>query len=141
MRFLVVLLVVCTNVFAQSVEMQQTVLTHRVDVAESGRADRLWKISAMSLAVASALDLHSSYGKCCEANPLLASSDRRFGTKGALIKSFALGGQLGLQSMVRTKSPKLRMIFTIANFGTSVALSFVAAHNYGVPQRSPLALR
>ncbi len=76
-----------------------------------GKAEmRLWKISAAALVGASVADIASSYGRCCEANPLLASSDRTFGTRGVAVKSATLGAQLWVQYLVARKSPKIAKV-------------------------------
>jgi hypothetical protein len=96
---------------------------------------RAWKVSALALAGASALDVASSWGKCCERNPLLAASDRRFGTRAVAIKSGALGGQLLLQYFAVKKSPKLAKVLSVVNFAGAGALTYVAVHNFQVPRR------
>lgn len=86
------------------------------------------------LAGASALDVASSWGRCCERNTLLASPDRRFGGRALAIKSGAVGGQLLLQYIVVRKSPKLAKVLGFVNFAGAGALTAVALHNYSVPQ-------
>lgn len=95
---------------------------------------RLWKWSAAALAGASALDVASSWGKCCERNTLLASGDRRFGARGLGVKSGVLGGQLFLQYLIARKSPKLARVLGFVNFAGAGAVTAVAIHNYRVPQ-------
>ena len=100
---------------------------------------RLWKVSAATLVAASIADSASSFGKCCEANPILASSNRTFGSRGVAIKSASLGGQLLLQYMVARKSPKVARILSFVNFAGAGALTLVAVRNYGIAQ--PLSIR
>jgi hypothetical protein len=107
--------------------------TQSMDSAQSGM--RFWKISAAALVSASALDIASSWGKCCEGNSLLASPDRRFGARGLTIKSGALGGQLLLQYLVARKHPKLARVLGFVNIAGAGAITAVAIHNYGIPQR------
>lgn len=123
------LMTLTTSMFAQS---WNAPTPERTD-----HGDLWWKVSTATLVAASAADLHSSWGKCCERNVLLASPDRTFSTRGAMIKTAALGGQISIQTLLRKKSPKLRTLFTIVNFGATAAMSMVAAHNYGVPQPLP----
>lgn len=94
-----------------------------------------WKISAAALVSASAADIASSWGKCCEGNSLLASPDRRFGARGLAVKSGTLGGQLLLQYFVARKNPKLARVLGFVNFAGASALTAVAVHNYRIPQR------
>lgn len=126
MRAMLLLFVLTTSVFAQEPGIRP--------IEQPDRGARLWKASLVTLAVASAVDAHSSWGKCCESNPLLKSPDQRFGSRAAFIKAAALGGQISFQAFAANRSKKMRTLFTVLNFGTSVALSAVAAHNYGVPQ-------
>jgi hypothetical protein len=100
---------------------------------------RLWKFSTAALIAASAADVASSYGRCCEANPILASSDRTFGNRGLAIKSASVGGQLLLQYMVVRKNPRLAKVLSYVNFGSAGALTAVAVRNYRIPQ--PASLR
>jgi len=103
--------------------------------SESPNVDlRLWKVSAATLAATSALDVLSSWGKCCERNRLLASSDGRFGGRALAIKSGALGGQLLLQYFVVRRSPKLAKVLGFVNFAGAGAVTAVAVHNFGIPQ-------
>lgn len=128
MRALLVFVILAVSALAQDVEIRP--------IEQPDRGARLWKVSMATLAVASAVDAHSSWGKCCESNALLRSPDQRFGSRAAFIKTAALGGQLSFQAFAAKRSKKMRTLFTVLNFGTSVALSAVAAHNYGVPQPS-----
>jgi hypothetical protein len=96
---------------------------------------RLWKWSATALIGASALDVASSWGRCCESNRLLASPDRRFGSRGLAVKSGVVGGQLALQYLVARKSPKVARVLGFVNFAGAGAVTAVAFHNYRVPQR------
>jgi hypothetical protein len=95
---------------------------------------RLWKVSAATLAGASALDIASSWGRCCERNPLLSSVDGRFGGRALAVKSTALGGQLLMQYLVVRKSPKLARVLGYVNFGGAGVLTGVAIRNFRIPQ-------
>ncbi|HET8550561.1 MAG TPA: hypothetical protein VFL57_21265 [Bryobacteraceae bacterium] len=96
---------------------------------------RLWKVSVAALAGASALDVASSWGKCCEANTFLASPDRNFGARGLAIKSGTLSGQILLQYLLVRRNPKLSKVLGIINFTGAGAITGVAIRNYGIPQR------
>jgi hypothetical protein len=129
MHLVLAFLLVSTAVFAQENTLGDTTPhTSRSELA-------LWKASAAALAGASALDVASSWGRCCEQNTLLASSDRRFGARGAGIKSATLGGQLFLQYWLARKNPSLARVLGYVNFAGAGAITAVAFRNYRVPQR------
>jgi hypothetical protein len=94
----------------------------------------LWKVSLASLAVANALDVHSSWGKH-ELNATLASGNQTtFGAQGALIKMGLQGGLTGIEYLLtkgRT-SGKVYRALSIVNFGATAGFGAVAVHNYGV---------
>ena len=94
----------------------------------------LWKFSLGALTVASVLDTHSSWAKCCEANPLLPASAGRFGAPAAAVKAGALGAQVIFQIWAVRKWPKLARPLGILNFGTAGVLTGVAVRNYGIPR-------
>jgi hypothetical protein len=100
---------------------------------------RLWKVSAATLVAASAADIASSFGKCCESNPILASSNRTFGARGVAVKTGSLGGQLLLQYIVARRSPKIAKVLSFVNFAGAGALTAVAVRNYRIQQ--PLSVR
>lgn len=64
-----------------------------------------WKISAMLTAAAAAADAHSSWGRM-ELNPVLRSSNGRFGLQGIAIKSLVTGGSIGAQYILLRRNPK-----------------------------------
>lgn len=127
-RVALVLLVTALGGFAQGVVLGP------VASPETKTEMRLWKVSAAALVGASVADIASSYGKCCESNRLLASSDRTFGGRGVAVKSATLGAQLWLQYMVARKSPKIAKVLGFINFAGAGAMTAVAVRNYGVPQ-------
>jgi hypothetical protein len=94
----------------------------------------MWKASAIALTGATALDIASSWGKCCESNRLLASPDRRFGGRGTAIKSGAIGAQLLVQYLTARRAPRLAKVLSIVNFAGAGVVTGVAIRNYGVPQ-------
>lgn len=104
-----------------------------VEVEKRGPT-KLWWSSVAALTAAGALDAHSSWGKCCESNRLLANGDGTFSHRGAAIKAGVLGGQLALQRWVLKKSPSVGRLLSYVNFGSAAVLSAVAIRNYGVPQ-------
>jgi hypothetical protein len=85
----------------------------------------------ISLAGAIAADTASSWG-CYEANPLLRSSDGRFGAKGAAIKVGISGGGLLLAHFLHRKYPKLENPLTFAFGGGSAWLNGIAIRNRAV---------
>jgi hypothetical protein len=131
--------VACVLLITAFVGMAQEGFVPTEPPAEQKTEMRLWKISAATLVGASVLDIASSYGRCCERNQLLASSDRTFGGRGVAVKSATLGAQLWLQYMVARKNPKLAKVLGFINFGGAGAMTAVAVRNFGIPQ--PPALR
>ena len=94
-----------------------------------------WKSSAAAVAGASAFDIASSWGRCCEANRLLASPDGRFRLRGMTIKSSTLGAQLLAQYFLARRNPKLGKILAYVNFASAGALTGSAVRNLRIPQR------
>ena len=94
---------------------------------------KLWRPSLAALAVGSALDAHSSWSKCCEANPFLPSNNGRFGGGAAAMKGAAFGGQLLFQTWAVRKWPRASKPLSIVNFATAGLLTGVAIRNYGLP--------
>lgn len=95
---------------------------------------KLWYASVAALTAASAVDAHSSWNKCCEANRLLASSNGRFGGRAVSIKAGALGANLLVQHWLAKKSPLASKVLSFVNFGGAALLTSVAVRNYGISQ-------
>lgn len=98
------------------------------------KAKTLWKASVLSLAVANALDVQSSWGKH-ELNPALASGQQaKFGVQGTLIKMGLQGSLMGLEYLITRGHPtgKVYKALAFVNFGTAAGMGAVAAHNYTV---------
>jgi hypothetical protein len=95
----------------------------------------LWKTSVTALAVANALDMHSSWGKH-ELNSTLAGESGQFGKEGALLKLGFQGGLLGVEYLMTRHHPtgKLYRALSFINFGATAAIGTVVAHNYTVPR-------
>jgi len=95
----------------------------------------LWRASLTSLAVANALDVHSSWGKH-ELNSTLAGPQGNFGKEGALLKLGFQGGLMGVEYLITRGHPsgKLYRALSFINFGAAAAIGGVAAHNYTVPR-------
>ncbi len=95
----------------------------------------LWKTSVTALAVANALDMHSSWGKH-ELNSTLAGPTGKFGKDGALLKLGFQGGLIGIEYLITRRHPsgKLYRALSLINFGASAAIGTVVAHNYSVPR-------
>jgi hypothetical protein len=85
----------------------------------------------ISMIGAVAADSASSWG-CFEANPLLRSTDGRFGAKGTLIKVAISGGGLLLAHLLHRKYPKLEKPLTFVLGGGSAWLHGVAIRNRAV---------
>jgi hypothetical protein len=100
-------------------------------VPAEGRS--LWRLSLAALAVSNALDIQSSWGKH-ELNSTLASQSGDFGAQGALLKLGFQGGLISVEYLITRRHPGRRLYRTLAfiNFGASVGIAGVAAHNYTV---------
>jgi hypothetical protein len=94
---------------------------------ESGR--RLWWTSVAALGAATALDIQSSWGRR-EINPLLRSSDGRFGGRGVAIKIGVAGIASGLQWLVVRKHPRLETPLAGTNAGLAAMFAAAAVHNH-----------
>ncbi len=97
---------------------------------EAPRHQALWKASLLAVAAASALDVHSSWGKR-EMNPLLADASGRFAGRGLAIKSLITGSALGVQWWMVHKKPSMAKYAAIGNFGMTAIYARIAVHNYG----------
>jgi hypothetical protein len=95
----------------------------------------LWRTSVAALAVANAVDIHSSWGKY-ELNQALAGPQHRFGGQGALIKLGLQGSLLGIEYLITRGHPGRKLYRTLSffNFGAAAGIGSVAAHNYSVPR-------
>lgn len=126
MRKLLLLIGICGSVLqAQELRLLEKPVPYR----------NLWRTSVAALAVANALDVHSSWGKH-ELNSTLAGPSGNFGKQGALLKLGFQGGLLGIEYLITRRHPtgKVYRAFSIINFGAAAALGGVAAHNYTVPR-------
>jgi hypothetical protein len=131
MRNLLLFFVVCAGVLSA----QQVSFVRQTNVEIRQSDVRLWRASVTALAVANALDVHSSWGKH-EMNATLAGPNGSFGRDGALIKAGIQGGLLGFEYLITHGRPsgKLYRALSFINFGASAAIGSVAAHNYTVPR-------
>jgi formate hydrogenlyase subunit 3/multisubunit Na+/H+ antiporter MnhD subunit len=99
-------------------------------VAALAPRQTLWKASLAAVVAASALDVHSSWGKQ-EGNPLLANHAGQFGTRAVALKGVITASALGMQWYMLRHKPEARSAATITNFAVAGAYGAVAAHNYG----------
>jgi len=99
-------------------------------------SEQLWRVSLVSVAVAQAMDSHSSWGKR-ELNPVLANEAGAFGTKGALIKLTITSSLMGIEYLVTRgqRNQRLYRTLSVINFGAAGASAAVATRNYGIPRR------
>jgi hypothetical protein len=99
------------------------------------RLKYLWIASMFAMAAGTGADAATSWHKR-ESNPLLASSDGTFGSKGIGIKAGLAGGLLLPQILFR-KNKDLHTAFTIGNFAQAGLFSGIAIHNVGIaaPQK------
>ncbi|HEY2012375.1 MAG TPA: hypothetical protein VGH38_02690 [Bryobacteraceae bacterium] len=95
----------------------------------------LWRASITAVAVANALDIHSSWGKH-ELNSTLAGPSGNFGKEGALLKLGFQGGLVGIEYLITRRHPsgKLYRALSFIDFGAAAAIGSVSVHNYTVPQ-------
>ena len=100
-------------------------------IADESKGRRAWKRSLLAVAASQALDVASSYG-LRELNPLLASSDGRFGGKAMSIKLGATGAIVALEYVLVKKYPKSARIFSKLNWASSVVTTGFAIHNYAI---------
>jgi hypothetical protein len=93
----------------------------------------LWQASLATLAVANAMDIHSSWGKY-ELNPLLSGTNQKFGRDGALLKMAFQGGLMGAEYLITRghSSGRLYRTLSFINFGAAGVIGSTAAHNYSI---------
>lgn len=94
---------------------------------------RLWKWSVAALVAATAADAATSMNNS-EANPLLRSSNRRFGARGLLLKSGLAAGTVTFEFHFAKRTNGYKR-FAILNFIQAGAFSAIAAHNAHVGNR------
>jgi len=93
------------------------------------RASRLrWWLSVAALSAATALDVHTSWGRP-EFNSFLRSPGGRFGARGLVIKSSILGASCGLQWLLVEQRPRTVNTLTGVNVGLASWSAGVAARN------------
>ena len=90
-----------------------------------------WKISAVAVSAAAALDVASSWQQR-EANPVYRGADGRFGGKGVTVKAVIIGGNLALQYVIlkRTNWKPARKICIAANWIAAGTQTGVAVRNW-----------
>jgi hypothetical protein len=96
----------------------------------------LWRASMVTLAVANAMDVRSSWGKY-ELNPSLAGSNGKFGREGALIKLGIVSGMFVVESVVLRHKPSKQFYrgLALVNFGSASVTGAMAIRNLGVPRQ------
>lgn len=99
--------------------------------AKFSTSKKVWLVSVLALAAASAVDLHSSWGGL-EANRTLAGPDGRFGVKGAALKVSFASALVGVQWLAGRKHPGTYKAGALVNFVMSGVYGGVAARNYGI---------
>ncbi len=94
---------------------------------------RLWRFSVASLAVANALDVHSSWGKH-ELNGALAGGNGTFGARGAALKLGMQGALLGVEYLLTRgrPHPRLYRVLSYVNFSAAGVIGVTAMHNYSI---------
>lgn len=123
-------LLLCVIGIAAGQEFSPTPVSH-------SKAKKVWKVSLVVLGAASAVDGASSYGRCCEANPLLASNGS-FGQKAVMLKAGLFAGSLAGQAYTVSRDPRRAKMLAIVNFSTAALLTALAVRNYRLPQNAVL---
>ena len=90
---------------------------------------KLWWISVAALGVASILDAQSSWGRQ-ELNPLLRSSDGRFGARGVVVKTSIMGGITVLEWLGLRRDRKLAAPLAVGNASVAAWTGGVAIRNH-----------
>lgn len=95
----------------------------------------LWRASVAALAVANAMDAHTSWGKY-ELNSNLSGKNGKFGREGALIKLGIVSGMFVVESLVlrRKASKRFYRGLALVNFGSASVTGGTAIRNLGVPR-------
>jgi hypothetical protein len=136
MRNFLLLFGICAGLAsAQEFSLLRETPAQEASKSATARDQKIWHISVASLAVANALDVHSSWGKH-ELNSTLSGPTGNFGRDGALIKLGLQGGLMGLEFLITRGHPsgKLYRTLSIVNFGAAATIGGVAARNYTVPR-------
>ena len=95
------------------------------------KPSKLWRLSVAVLAVGSATDAWSSYGRQ-EANPLLRGPGGQFTGRAIGIKAAIAGGTVAGQWLVMRKRPESARAAAIANFGMTGIFMGVAVRNRSI---------
>lgn len=90
---------------------------------------KLWRISTVAVAAASAADVHSSWGRT-ELNPLLRSGNGAFGARALALKSGVVAAGLVSQWILLRRHPKAATRAAYGNLAVAGVLAGLAAHNY-----------
>jgi hypothetical protein len=98
---------------------------------------KLWKLSAIALAIATSVDAHSSWGHM-EVNPALRGPNGRFGVRSLAIKGLITGGVIGAQYMMMRNNPKAERYAAATNFALSGAFAGTAFYNYRLHAAKPV---
>jgi hypothetical protein len=93
------------------------------------RLGKLWKVSLLALAGATAADAVSSWNRP-EANPILRNSNGQFSTQGVGIKIGLAGTVAVTQYLLARKGPKYERVATFANFAAAGVFGAAAIHNW-----------
>ena len=99
--------------------------------AEGARHGKFWRISAAVLGAVTIADMHSSVGRM-EANPLLASHNGRFSSRGMALKGLVVGGALGVQWLMIKKNPNAAPYAAGVNFAAAALTGAAVVHNHMV---------
>jgi hypothetical protein len=117
----------CPALFAETVEMPR--------YEHASKRSNFWKASLAMLAASSAADAASSWGRL-EANPLLRSSNGRFGWHGIALKAAIFGGVAGAQYLLLKKNPGAEKWGAATNIVLSGVLTSAAISNHQRAQRA-----
>ena len=104
------------------------------------RPSKLWRLSVAALAVGSATDAWSSYGRL-EANPLLRGPGGQFSARAIGIKAAIAGSTVATQWLVMRKRPESARVAAITNFGMTGIFMGVAARNRSLAPNRAIPVR
>jgi hypothetical protein len=108
----------------------------RVESPRETAGKNFWRVSVAALIAANIADVKSSWGKQ-ELNPVLATSNGKFGGEAALLKLGLQGGAIAVEYLLLRRHPSKRLYraLTFVNFGDASVTGAMAARNFGIPNR------
>jgi len=103
-----------------------------VTIAAPGKPSRRWWVAGVAaLAVANAVDAHSSWGRL-EANPMLRSRNGTFGARAVALKGGFIAGLVAVEHLLIRRRPGIAGGCIAGNFAAAGVIGAAAAYNYRV---------